>query len=163
MIWLIIILVLILFIAWLLLSPVIMEIDTRVPHAGLRWVSIGNVNIWYDEEWWLSMQILFFRKTIRFSNLKRKTKKTRKRIAKKKKKGNPISKLSKMIMVIKTFRVTEWHLSVDTNDPVLNAQLYPLNYWHSVYGHLNINFNEENYLLVRIRNRPWKILYAFMR
>lgn len=163
MIWLITLLILIIFLCWLLIAPVIMEIDTRVPHAGLRWVSIGNVKIWYDEEWWISIEIFFFRKTIRFSNMKSKSRKAVKTKVKKKQKGKTISNLVKIIRVIKTFRVTEWHLAVDTNDSILNAQLYPLNYWRGIYGHLHINFNEENFLFVRIRNRPWKILYAFIR
>jgi hypothetical protein len=47
-----------------------MEIDTRSPKAEQRWLGIGGVKVWYEEEWWLSMRILFYRKTIRFSEIK---------------------------------------------------------------------------------------------
>lgn len=71
--------------------------------------------------------------------------------------------LKKAVRIIKTFRVTEWRLAVDTGDHTRNAQLYPLNFLPGTFRHLQINFRDENYLVLKIRNRPWKILYAFLR
>jgi len=71
--------------------------------------------------------------------------------------------LKKIVRIIKTFRVTEWRLAIDTGDHTRNAQLYPLNFSPRTFRHLYINFSDENYLLLKTRNRPWKILYAFLR
>ncbi len=71
--------------------------------------------------------------------------------------------LKKMIRVMRTFRVIEWQLSVDTGDYIRNAWLYPLNFLPYGHGHLYINFREENYFFTRIRNRPWKMLVAYLR
>jgi len=165
MIWVIILIVLISFISWLLISPVVIKVDTMIPMTELRWVSIGNVRIWYETEWWLSFRILFFQKTIRFSEMKRKSKKIKDTASKKKpKKKIKISRmLKKLTRVIKTFRVTEWQLAIDTGDSTRNAQLYPLNYLPYTFEHLRINFRDENFLLLKIRSSPWKILYAFLR
>ena len=133
--------------------------------AKLEWISIGKAVLWYDNEWWLSMRILFYKKTIRFSEIKSKPKKIKEPTSKKKPKRRMKIKqlLKKIVRIIKTFRVTEWQLAVDTGDHTQNAQLYPLNFLPYAFKHLHINFSNENYLLLKIRNRPWKILYAFLR
>ncbi len=68
-----------------------------------------------------------------------------------------------MRRVLATFRVEQWQLAIDTGDYVLNAQLYPVNFLPRCYGHLQINFTGENYGYIRIRNRPWQLLYAYLR
>jgi hypothetical protein len=102
---------------------------------------------------------------MRLSEMKTKQKKIKDATVKKKGKGKmKISRvLKKAIRVIKTFRVTEWHLAIDTGDHTCNAQLYPLNFLPYTFKHLHINFHDQNYLVLKIRNRPWKILYAFLR
>jgi hypothetical protein len=141
------------------------EVDTRIPWAGVRWITIGKASVWYEKEWWFSVQILFYRKTMRFSDIKPARKKIREGdVKKKRKKKVKLSRmLKKMIRVIRTFRVTEWQLAVDTGDYTLNAQLYPLNYLPYAFEHLDINFRDTNFLVLKIRNRPWKILRAFLR
>ena len=71
--------------------------------------------------------------------------------------------LKKLIRVLKTFRVTEWQLAVDTGDHTVNAQWYPMNFLPYTYKNLQINFIDENYLVLKMRNRPWKIVFAFLR
>ncbi|MEP7374991.1 MAG: hypothetical protein ABI675_16460 [Chitinophagaceae bacterium] len=166
MIWLIIVLLfLLVFFCWLLTSTVEVEIDSRVPMAKLRWISFGKVVLWYDDEWRLSIRILFFKKIIRLSEIKSKPEKIKDAAAKKKSKRRMKIRqlLKKAVRIIKTFRVTEWRLAVDTGDHTRNAQLYPLNFLPGTFRHLQINFRDENYLVLKIRNRPWKILYAFLR
>ncbi|MGZ8557234.1 MAG: hypothetical protein ACXWWC_02820 [Chitinophagaceae bacterium] len=166
MIWLLVVLAsLLIFLGWLLVSPVELEIDSRIPNAKLRWASAGKAVIWYDDEWWLSMRILFYKKTIRFSEIKRKPKKIKEAAAKKKpekrvKRNRPLKKIVRMI---KTFRVTDWKLALDTGDYTLNAQIFPLNFFPYTFKHLLINNSDENYLVLKIRSRPWKMLYAFLR
>ncbi len=55
----IVILVLIL-LAWLLLSPIELEIDTASLRARLNWAGIGNANIWYDGQWWIFFRVFFY-------------------------------------------------------------------------------------------------------
>lgn len=156
---------LLLLICWLLISPLVAEVDTRIPGAGLRWISIGNMRIWHEEEWWLSFQLFFYRKTMRLAEMKSYTRK-RKNTGMKNKPPERIKMgrlIKKMIRVIKTFRITEWKLSIDTNDYCLNAKMYPLSFITPALQHLHINFSDENYLLLKIRNRPWKMIYAFFR
>jgi hypothetical protein len=163
MIWLLgILLFICLLLLWFLVSPLILEIDSRKPAAMLKWVSIGKAMTWYDDEWWLSFRILFFQKKMRLSSIKGKQKKVAAPPVKKtKRRTRP--PFRKILNVIRTFRVEEWRLAIDTGDYPRNAQIYPLNFLPKLRDHLRVNFNDENYLYVRIRNRPFKILYAYLR
>lgn len=166
MIWLIGIVTLLLAIAgWLLFSQIRIVIDTRVPEAGIRWVSIGTARIWYDEEWWLGIHVLFFRKTIRLTELKSKTKQLKDHTGKKKpaSRVKPRRMRKKLIRLLNTFRVNEWQLAVDTGDYTQNARLYPLNFLPFTADHLSVNFRDENYLVVKVSNRPWRMIVSYLR
>lgn len=163
MTWLLVILsFIILLLLWLLWAPLQLEIDTRKPAANFKWSGIGRANVWYDEEWWLSFRVFFFHKTIRLASMKAKPKKIAGQRVKKAKR-KPKGFLKKMIRVLRSFQVKEWRLAVDTGDYTMNAQLYPLNFFSRLHQHLFVNFNGENYLYIRIQNRPAKMLYAFFR
>jgi hypothetical protein len=162
MIWLIIILFICAILGFLLFSRIVVEVDTRIAKAELRWQGIGTVKVWYEDGWLLSMKVRFYQKTFRFADMKKKSKTLKDRPRKKRnKRAGTMRMLRKTIKVIKTFRVIEWRLAIDTSDYSSNAQLYPLNFARRNFGHLNINFRDENFLVLKIHNRPWKILYAF--
>ncbi len=165
MIWIIGIIIFFLFIlCWLLLSPLVIKLDTRIPGTAVYWQGIGAAELWYDEEWYLNMQLLFYHKTFRMNELGKKTAKKKSSPKKKKaKKMNRSLLVKKIIRVLRSFRVTEWKLAIDADDYTLNAQLYPLNFIPLTVEHLQINFSGENYLLLKIKNSPWKILYAWFR
>lgn len=159
MTWLIIIIVFIGLLIWILFSPVIILIDTRVPSVKLKWSGIGSVRIWCDEEWLLTFRIFFVQKVINLQRLKKTPEKKRNK-NKKRKRNIPAHRL---IRLIKTFRIKKWKLALDTGDYVSDARLFPLNYAPYLWGNIHINFNEENYLFLEITNRPWKIFYAMIR
>jgi len=166
MFWLISIITLLLFILCLiLLSVIVVEVDTRIPGAGMRWGIIGKARIWYDDEWWLGIQVLFYRKNIRLAGIKRKNSKPVKKSLKikPKKKLNTGMVFKKVSRIIKTIEVTECRLAIDTNDYVYNAQLYPLNFIPVGGKHIFINFNNENYLVLKVMCYPWKMLYGYFK
>lgn len=155
-----ILLALVLLITWILLTPIVVQADTRIPAALVQWGRIGGCRFWFDGEWKLAFRILFFRKTLPVATLKGKRKKPRTHPQKKKKKGPPFGKI---IQVLRSFRVEAWQLAVDTGDYTRNAKLYPFNHAPVFREHLWINFTGENYLYLRIRNRPGRILWAWIR
>jgi hypothetical protein len=71
--------------------------------------------------------------------------------------------MRKIKRIIKGVHVNEWQLAVDTGDYARNAQLYPLNFIPAFYRHLLINFTGDNYLIIKIQSRAWKIIYAMLR
>lgn len=62
-----------------------------------------------------------------------------------------------------SFQVRRFQLSLDTGDHVLNAWLYPVNFISVLRHRIRINFNGENYLAVTVRNRPLRMLYAWIK
>jgi hypothetical protein len=144
---------------WLLLSPVVLAIDSRIPVAEIKWTGIGSGNIRFNGEWWLHIQVLFYHKNICLSA----TKKAREKKASKKIVQRKPLPLSRLMAMLRTFRVSSWQIAIDTGDPVRMAQLYPLNFLPGLEGHTRINFNNENYVQVRIKNRPVRLLIAYIK
>src|SRR6476661_863164 len=102
MIWLILLLALVLIASGLMLTPIVLYIDTRVPEIKFAWKGIGNAAINYkDEEWLLRFSILFYNKEIQLRSAKGRKKKQEKT---KRKKRNLQKMIQKFLAVGKTFQ-----------------------------------------------------------
>ena len=129
-------------------------------------MSIGKAALMYTEEqWWLKVQVLFFRKkwtVVQIIFADRKKARKVKHLQKKKgiARGN---RLLKFFNVVKTFRVTQWKIAISSGDNARNALLYPLNFLPHTRQHVDVNFIDENYLVLTIRNQPWRIIHALMK
>jgi hypothetical protein len=127
---------------------------------------VGRAIVTYQNDtWWLSLKVFFFHKQWDLEKLifdKRKKKKTvrhpHKRAALKK-----TNRAKKFLSVVRSFRITKWQIAVDTGDVTKNAWLYALNFTRHTRRHLHINFTDENYMLLVIRNAPWKLAHAFLK
>lgn len=65
--------------------------------------------------------------------------------------------------LLQSFRVKTFRLELDTGNPVLNAQLAPLNFLVGpCTGKVGINFLGRNHILLQVTNRPIYILNAFI-
>jgi hypothetical protein len=149
-------------IVWLLLAPVIIEADSRVPNFSLRWWGVGHADIFYDGEWTVKWKLFFFGKTMKLQP--RREKRTKKKIAKPRRRKMKAGRMLKMaIRIIRSFRVHHWQWVLDTGDNTLNAKLYPVNYLPGCYGHMQVNFTGINYLCFRISNRPWRVLLVLLK
>lgn len=72
--------------------------------------------------------------------------------------------LKKVIKVIKSFKIKELFLNIDTGDVIYNAYLYPLFYF--LGGHnrsLFVNYSGEVQFKVTIQNRLINMLIAFIK
>jgi len=162
-VWVIVFILPLLILGWLLLAPLQLQIDTRIPEISFRWISVGKAKIVYEQDkWWLKISVFFFFKQWDLEGLIFKPKKKVRKKRPKTKRG--LSKwLRKLFNLIKTFRVTKWQIAIDTGDDVRNAWLYSLNFYPGIRRHFCVNFFDESYLLLEIRNAPWKMVYALMK
>jgi hypothetical protein len=161
-VWVIILIFPLLIIGWLLLAPLQLQIDTRIPEISLRWITVGKAIIGYEQgKWYLKISALFLSKRWELEKLVLKSKKKAHGV-KSKKKARHYNWLKKFTNLVKTFRVTRWQIAMDTGDPSKNAWLYPLNFYPGARHHLYINFLDENYFLLEIRNSPWKLIKPFI-
>ncbi len=152
-----------LLITWLLLATLELNVDTRIPVAEICWKTIGRARIWYERDWFVHFRILFFSKKLTLSELKKNPAKPKKIPASENRPSRFKHMPGRMLDVLRSFKVTECRLAIDTGDYTTNARLYFLNYAPYSRGHVMMNFNDENYLVLKVRNRPWKIIYAFFR
>jgi len=160
----IVLILLLAILAWLFFSPLALSIDTAVPEAKLTWKGIGRALLIYKEdEWLLFIRVLFFTREKNLSAPKKGNEKKKKEQKKavQKKKRNIRKLLKKGLRVAKSFIITDWRISVDTGNHVHNAWLYPLNFMLPG-NHCNINFYNENYLMLKAKNQLWRMLYAWL-
>jgi hypothetical protein len=162
-VWIIILIFPMLVLCWLLIAPVRLNIDTRIPEISFQWMTVGKAKMVYeDDKWRFKISVLFFFKQWEVKDLffkpKKKTEKQRHKA-----KSKYFKWVRKLLNVIKTFRVTNWQIAVDTGDNVGNAWLYSLNFYPAMGRHFHVNFFDESYLLLELRNAPWKMVYALIK
>ena len=79
------------------------------------------------------------------------------------KKRNPPIRPKTLFKLLKSFKVTQFRLEVDTGNCILNAKLFPvmalLNYFKQGF---NVNFENRNTLVLQIQNRPIYIIKSFI-
>jgi hypothetical protein len=144
----------------LLMSPLIVEGDSRVPFLHIRWKGWASVRIgWADEAIHMRIRVLIFNLRLPRLAAKRGDRRPKPTIMRR-----PRDLKGKVFRLIRTFEVLQLKLSVDTSDAVINAWLYPLNFIGYPPGtSVHINFTHENYLVFRIKNRPWRLLRAWLQ
>lgn len=165
MLWIILLLI-ILLPAWILLSPLEFKIDTRVPVIMVQWKSIGNAMLLYeDEEWWLQIRVWFFSKKWNLVKMIFADKKKKKKVARipGEKSGRKSMSILKVFKILKTFEMVQWKIVLSAGDNTKNAHWYWLNFFPLTKGHVHVNFFDENYLVFVIRNKAWRIAYAFIK
>ena len=163
--WIILPIFFLLIICWLFIAPLEVQIDTRIPRVCVRWTGIGRaIVIYHNDCWWLNLSVLLFHKQWNLEKLifgkprKVRSKHEHKKSARKKR-----NRARKFFNVIKTFQVKNWQIAIDTGDVTKNAWIYGLNFSPYLRQHLYINFTDENYMLLIVRNAPWKLAYAFWK
>jgi len=157
--------VLIVLVIFLLLAPIILFIDTNTNQYYIQLKGLAKLNFEADEDEFLKIKLKLFFMNFDFYPLRKHKKNiNKKRLtkAKSKKKQNRF-KLKTALRLLKTFKVKQFVLEIDTGDCIYNAKLYPifafLNYRT---GSFNINFTGKNHFLLCLENRPIYILRSFI-
>lgn len=148
---------------WILLAPLEIIIDTRVPIVLMRLRSISKVSIDFrQDDFWLTIKVFFMRFNWRIQELARK-KTVTKSIQVKKQNAGTRAIFPKIMRVLKSTRVSQFELRIKPNDYTTTGMLYPLNFFQLADPYkLSVTFNEEPYLAIRITTVPWRIAYAFI-
>lgn len=162
--WILLVVFFLLVACWLFFAPLEFQIDTRVPHASVRWISIGNAIVEYENgKWVLKLRVLLFYGQWELGKIGSARKKKQEKKFKPKKRRVKTKSITKLFNLLRTFRITHWEMAIDTGDVIKNAWLYSLNFYWPVHRHLFINFSDDNYLFLEARSSPWKMVYAFIR
>ena len=174
MVIVIIILVLLLSIlTWILLGWVILSIDTDRQQYSLKAFGICTASIIAkDDILHLQLVFPFFRKQLGLESIllgsgvpKRKKAVT----AHEDKRGRTTNFFSRkirgrIIPILKSFKVRHFFMNIDTDDPVLNAKLYPFAFLARSWGMpLYFNFQGRQCVRLEVRNRLVNILWALIQ
>lgn len=153
---------------WLLLSPLTVMLDTRVPELFIRWKGIMAARLVYDgHDPWLYLQFLFIRHRWRLGAGKRKSRRTdalgKTTGIKRRKSKMPGRLLPGMVRVVKSFRIAVLEIAIDTGNPVTNAQIFPLNFLPYPSGRsVYVNFEDRSFLVIRAGSTLWRMLKAWL-
>lgn len=165
MAWLIVIFILIGTLTFLLLTPIIIFIDTATQQYYVRVKGLAKASLESDPEEVIKLMIKvpfkrFYLYPLRKSTKKKTTAKETKTVAKKKRYVSP----EKLLKILKTFKVKRWLLDIDTGDYITNAKLYPyygvLNMPKS--GSFSINFEGRNRFVMHLQNSAFSIVRAII-
>jgi len=78
------------------------------------------------------------------------------------KQGTSRSSIRRMWRVLKTFRVSKCDVLLDTDDFILNAQLFPVfQFCNGRWGHWRVNFEGDCRLQLEVESRLIRVLYAW--
>lgn len=167
MILAVILILLVLLVIGLLFLPLEFYIDTQTEQYYVKFGGLAKARIeGHDTEVIVIKIQAFFTQFEYFplrreSKLKKKSKSTQVNRVEQSKKG--VRKLKTLWRVVRSFKVQQFHLDVDTGDCISNAKLYPvfalMNYH---WGGFWVNFEGRNRLVVHITNRPIYIIRSFI-
>ena len=161
MITIIIILSLPVILSWILFAPLILKVDTESEDYSVRIPGIIKASVIQDDsEVYMKIRILFvpFRiRPSRFAPTQTKKKPKRKRIST----GNLKYRIIAFKDIIRSFRLRNLQINMDTEDFLLNANLVPvLMLAKTDRINLNVNFMDANSLIMDLRNRLANLLWT---
>ena len=138
-------------------------IDSIHQRYELQLVSIGFAKVRFEKDQaLLKFRLFFFSKTIIFDPFK--ISRPKKKKVKKKKKSIGWTKMQhKAKGLLKSFKLEKLWLNIDTDNYYYNAFLYPIFFFIKGKNYrININYQGENELILILKNRPIRILFALI-
>lgn len=163
--WIILALILALLL-WILFAPIIIYMNTERHVYFFHMVGFLKVQpLWNDGGLRLGISLPVHRFEIDLLKKRKKKKKAKPKEREKSKKGWKAVKPTKdrILAVIKSFKIKQFKLSLDTGDYVTNALLVPAFYAANAKGiQATINFQGESHILLEISNTVWTIGRAYL-
>ena len=166
MVLVIILALILILLAYILLAPVDLYINTISGEYFIRQRGIVKARaIWDDDKIIrLRMHVFFFSFNV-FPLEKMKSGKQKK---KKKKNTRELVQVRKnqsrkVLKVVRSFRIRRFFIDLDNGDYVQNAQLYPVfAFLDYRYGGFRINFLGRTDLILHIQNTPFRVLKSII-
>jgi hypothetical protein len=157
---------LLLMIIYLLLVPIILFIDTSTNQYFIKVKGIAKASIESDklEVFKIRLKVFFF--NFYFYPLKNnrlvKLNKDKKKVVKKK--NFKWAHFTKVLRVVRSFKIKQFQLDIDTGDCIINSKLFPVFAFLNFYNHTHcsVNFESRNSVLLSLENRPIRIIKSII-
>ncbi len=149
--------------AYLLLTPIMLYVDTRNDTYFVRQQGIIKAAVLGDKKEVLRIKLTVFFLDFYVYPFRSKKKPSKPKTIKKKKKGNTSFSFEVRLRLLKTLKIKKLVVDIDTGDCLANAKLYPifafLNY---KFGGFHINFEDRNQLVLHLESKPIRIIKSFI-
>lgn len=159
-------LILVLFLAfmlvlYLILAPFYIEVNTHTGMYRLRLQRVASLRIIADERILIETNILGFKRRSALT-LYQQNKPAHK--AKQIRRAR-VGSAEKLIQVLRSFRITIWHVRIDTGDMQLNGLVYPLFMWLSWYTGqtTQVSFTGRTEVVIQIENSIARMSRAYLK
>lgn len=169
---LILLVVLLVLVCYLLFAPILIEINSISGVCRMQFHRLAEFAIsWRQEAPILKLTIAWWQKEMNLFSIRKTTAVEKVGPAHEERKPAGKSKrslrmgLSKGIGIVKSFKVRECYISLDTGNMPLNGILYPWFYLLSYYFRkpIQINFYGEEVFIISIENNMARIALAYLK
>jgi hypothetical protein len=164
--WIILIAVLLFIFSYLLFASLFIEIDSSAGLYRIRYFGLASRKLYVeDNSLTADFNIIGWHKKIDlFAPKKTVKEKAEKKNKEKKKKKKITYYIRKSLGVIKSFRIKNFRLVIDSGNAVLNGILYP---WFYLLGRLSgktmeINFCNKNELVLKAKSNFARMIWAYL-
>ena len=146
----------------ILFMPITLCIDTDKELYYLRLKGLFKMSMEADKMEVIRIRVHTVFKDFYYYPLRKK--KSRKKKSKKiKLKRKKRFSMTKILRVLKSFKLRKFNLDIDTSNCITNARLYPLfAFLNHKYGGFNINYEGRIKVLIYIENKPLRLLRSFI-
>jgi hypothetical protein len=149
----------------MLFAPIYLQIDSTKAVCKLKFHHIASVSIRiYDEKLFIELRIVKWTKQFNLlAANKNKPSVYREKRIHPKRATKPIIPWKRMQNVIKSFRINDCKITIDTGNVQANALLFPIVYWMQIKSKkdISINFTGKNIIVLEIQNNLARMSWAY--
>ena len=147
---------------YLVIAPFYLEVNSERGICRMRFHHIACANIYLTgESLFMKLKIIGWYKTIDlFARRETPVTSKEKKIAKREK----TIAIPKVLAILRSFKLSKCHITIDTGDMALNGVLYPWFLWIGdwMQRDVQINFYNENKVVLEIENNFYRVLRAYI-
>ena len=151
--------------SYALLAPLVFYINTSNNDYYFKFGGLLKACILADKKELLKIKLRVLFVNFYFYPLRKsKDSEEKKKIAgKDAKKKKRTMNLKSGLRFLRSFKIKQFFMNIDTGDCIANAKLYPaFAYLNYRYGGFNINFENKNQLILKLQNRPIYMIRSFI-
>ncbi|WP_243472712.1 hypothetical protein [Winogradskyella sp. MH6] len=148
---------------YLLLMPMILVIDTNNEQYYIQLKGLARADVIKDDKeiFIIRLKLFFLKFYIHPLKAKKEKKSETSKAIKVDKKTKKLS-FRTVIRIIKSFKVTQFYMNIDTGDCIANSKLYPVfSFLNYQFGGFHVNYKGQNTLVLAVENRPIRIIKSF--
>ena len=149
---------------YLLFMKMVLFVDTANDEYYVQAKGLAKAKIESHETELIEVKLYTLFMKFSFFPLKKSKKKKKKpkkdKIAVRKSKTREFQRL---VRIARTFKVDQFLVDIDTGNCITNAKLFsPFSFMNFYGGQFRVNFEGRNRLLLRVQNRPIRIIKSFI-